>query len=301
MQDTPLAERILERFDRLPPQLQAAARFVLENPREVALLSTREQANRAGVSPAALTRLAQRLDLDGYETLRRLHAEALRTEAGGFSGRAEALVAGTESADDATFLAGFVAAMGEDVGQLGAARTAAALVRAADVIAGARRVHFLGLRASFAVAFAGAYVMGIAGVRAELVEAPGGTGIDRLRDLGPQDALLAVSVRPYARDVRRALAFARERGTTTLAITDDPVSPVARLADVVVPVRIDTPSFFHAMTPAFAAMEGLAALVARRRGAEAPAAARRAEAHLAAFGAYEPAEQARVAEDRRSR
>ncbi|MGJ3264535.1 MAG: MurR/RpiR family transcriptional regulator [Salinarimonas sp.] len=292
MRDTPLAELILERFDRLPPRLRAAARFVLAHPREVALLSTREQARRAGVSPAALTRLAQRLDLDGYDALRRLHAEALRAEAGGFAGRAEALVAGRESADDAGFLAGFVAAMGEDLAHLAEPRAAAAMARAADAVAGAREVHFLGVRASFAVAYAGAYVMGIAGVRAALVDAPGGTGIDRLRDLAPQDVLLVVSVRPYARAVRQALAFARERGATTLAITDDPVSPVARLADVVVPVRIETPSFFHAMTPAFAAMEALAALVARRRGADAPDAARRAEAHLAAFGAYEPPERA---------
>ncbi|GGK22500.1 MurR/RpiR family transcriptional regulator [Salinarimonas ramus] len=292
MRTSPVTDLIRARYDALPPQLKAAARFVLENPREVALLSTREQAARAGVSPAALTRLAQRLDLDGYDALRRIHAEALREPTSdGFAGRAEALVADRESADDARFVAGFVGAMGEDLASLAEPGSAEALAQAADAIVRARSLRCYGLRSSFAVAYAASYVMGIVGVRTELVDSPGGTGLDRLRDLSREDALLAVSVRPYARPVRQALAFARERGATTIAVTDDPVSPVARLADIVVRVRIETPSFFHAMTPAFSAVECLAALVARRMGAAAPEAAGRADAHLAAFGVYEPPER----------
>ncbi|WP_349367947.1 MurR/RpiR family transcriptional regulator [Salinarimonas sp.] len=293
MHDGPLASLLRERFDDLPPTLKAAARFVLNHPDEVALLSTREQARRAGVSPAALTRLAQRLDLAGHEELRRLYGEALRRPPAGIAGRAEELVGARETADDSGFVAGFLQAMGEDLAALSDSEASRALTRAADVLAGATRVKCLGLRSSFAVAYMAAYVMGLVGVRTELVDAPGGAGVDRLRDLEPADALLAVSVRPYTRTVRQALAFARERGAPVVAVTDDPLSPIARGADVVVPVRIETPSFFHAMTPAFATVECLAALVARRRGAAAPEAARRAEAHLTAFGVYERDERRR--------
>jgi DNA-binding MurR/RpiR family transcriptional regulator len=287
MRDGPLAPLVRERFDTLPPTLQAAARFVLAHPEEVALLSTREQARRAGVSPAALTRLAQRLDLAGYEELRRLHAEAMRRPPSGLAGRAAELVAAGASADDTAFIAGFLQAMGEDLAALSDGEAARALARAADTLAAATRVKCLGLRSSFAVAYMAAYVMGLVGVRTDLVDAPGGAGVDRLRDLEPGDALLAITVRPYTRTVRQALGFARARGAAVVAVTDDPLSAIAREADVVVPVRIETPSFFHAMTPAFATVECLAALVARRRGASAPEAARRAEAHLDAFDVYE--------------
>jgi DNA-binding MurR/RpiR family transcriptional regulator len=40
-------------FDRMPKQLQAAARWALDHPQDVALLTVREQAKRAGVVPAA--------------------------------------------------------------------------------------------------------------------------------------------------------------------------------------------------------------------------------------------------------
>jgi DNA-binding MurR/RpiR family transcriptional regulator len=69
-------------------------------------------------------------------------------------------------------------------------------------------------------------------------------------------------------------------------VTDSEMSPLARLADVSLIVRTETPSFFHTMAPAFAAVECLAALVAARRGPEALAALEASERQLAAFGTY---------------
>src|SRR3546814_11056269 len=85
-----LSDRLLAAFDGLSAQLQAAARFVLDHPREVALLSMREQARRAGVQAATMTRLAKAIGLDGYEALRQSYADALRGERGGFLGKAAA-------------------------------------------------------------------------------------------------------------------------------------------------------------------------------------------------------------------
>ncbi len=47
----PLNGRLQESFYLLSPQLQTAARFVLGHPQDVAILSMREQARRAGVPP----------------------------------------------------------------------------------------------------------------------------------------------------------------------------------------------------------------------------------------------------------
>src|SRR3546814_18585225 len=85
-----LSDRLLAAFYGLSAQLQAAARFVLDHPREVALLSMREQARRAGVQAATMTRLAKAIGLDGYEALRQSYADALPGERGGFLGNADA-------------------------------------------------------------------------------------------------------------------------------------------------------------------------------------------------------------------
>src|SRR5258705_11835550 len=84
----PLNASIVEAFDILPPQLQTAARYMLDRPDDVALLSMREQARRAGVPPATMTRLAKRLGLKGYDEVRALYAGGGRPGALGFAGKA---------------------------------------------------------------------------------------------------------------------------------------------------------------------------------------------------------------------
>jgi DNA-binding MurR/RpiR family transcriptional regulator len=70
--------RLWADFETLSPRLKEAARWVVDHPADVALLSTRQQARRAGVTPATLTRLGQRFGLAGYDGVRELHADAMR-------------------------------------------------------------------------------------------------------------------------------------------------------------------------------------------------------------------------------
>jgi len=55
MGDAALVGLLKSGFDGLSPQLQEAARWVIDHPADVALLTTREQARRAGVAPATMT------------------------------------------------------------------------------------------------------------------------------------------------------------------------------------------------------------------------------------------------------
>jgi DNA-binding MurR/RpiR family transcriptional regulator len=119
-----------------------------------------------------------------------------------------------------------------------------------------------------------------------LVDGPGGSGIDALRTIGDSDVLLAVSVRPYVRHTLDAAQYARRRGAHVVALTDSEVSPLAAIAADIILVRTETPSFFHTMAPAFAAVECLAALVAARRGPDALAALEASERQLEDFSIY---------------
>ncbi|MBO0757736.1 MAG: SIS domain-containing protein, partial [Bradyrhizobiaceae bacterium] len=58
------------------------------------------------------------------------------------------------------------------------------------------------------------------------------------------------------------------------------------LADETLIVGTETPSFFHSMTPAFAAVECLAALVAARQGPQTLKSLAHSEAQLSAFDTY---------------
>jgi DNA-binding MurR/RpiR family transcriptional regulator len=284
-----LASRITAGFAQLPPQLQAAARFVLDHPEDVALLSMREQARRAGVPPVTMTRLARQLGFADYATFRDLHARALRRPAAApaaFSARAGQMQRRQRSGGDAALVGEIGRTMARHLAAFGAGDGVAALQAAARLIGGARHVYFLGLRSCYAVAFQAAYVYGLFRDNGVLLDGPGDTGIDALRHSGRGDVLLAISVAPYTNAAVERVAYAAGRGVDIVAITDSAASPVALPAAACVLVPTDTPSFFHTVTPAFAAAETLIALVAARGGARALSAIRDAESQLGAFSAY---------------
>jgi DNA-binding MurR/RpiR family transcriptional regulator len=252
-----LTASLTESFEQLPQQLQAAARWVLDHPADVALLTTREQAKRAGLSPATLTRLAQRFGLKGYDELRAVHAAALRRRPEGFAGRAGELMHRHGEEGPGAIAQDMFAALAEHLKALREPQALARLEHAADLLSEAQTVFCFGLR-----------------------------GIDALRRIGPGDALFAVSVAPYTRLTVQAAEIATERGARVVALTDSALSPLASLADVTLLVRTETPSFFHTMTPAFAAVECLAALLTARKGAAALDAIARHEAALDAADTF---------------
>ncbi len=280
------ASRLKADFENLSPQLQEAARWVIDHPADVALLSLREQARRAGIAPATLTRLAQRLGLRGYDGVRKLYADAVRARPESYRGRAEELLVRRDSEGDSALVQDIFASLTQHLQNLSSPDVIKRFTAAADMIASADRVFCLGLRSSFAVAYIFHYVRSLFGSNSVLVDGSGGSGVDVLRTIGKADVLLAISVKPYVSHTIEAATFAKARGTRVVALTDSEISPLASIADEVIVVRTDTPSFFHTMAPAFAAVECVAALVAARRGRETLAALDESERQLAAFGTY---------------
>lgn len=278
--------RLRAGFDDLSPQLREAARWVIDHPTDVALLSTREQARRAGVTPATMTRLAQRLGLSGYDGVRKLYADAVRQRPDSYRGRAEELLARRDSEGDAALVQDIFASLTQHLTGLSSPDAVERFTAAANRIARADRVFCLGLRSAFSVAYIFHYVRSLFGSNSVLVDGSGGIGADMLRGIGKNDVLLAISVRRYVRQTVDAAKYAKDRHARIVAITDSELSPLVALADDAILVRTETPSFFHTMSPAFAAVECLAALVAARRGPAALAALEASEGQLAAFGTY---------------
>ncbi|MBX9907094.1 MAG: MurR/RpiR family transcriptional regulator [Beijerinckiaceae bacterium] len=287
MDQDDLSAALSAQFETLPAQLRAVARWVLDHPADVALLTTREQARRAGLAPATFTRLAQRLGLPGYDALRAIHAASLRRRPDDFSGRATELLHRHGDEGDGAIAQDMFAALGEHMRALREPDSIARLQRAAAMLADAERVFCLGLRSAFPAAYMIDFVRSLIGAKSVLADGAGGRGIDALRRIGPGDTLFVVSVAPYTSLTLQAAAYARKQGASIVALTDSEHSPLAALADAAVLVRTETPSFFHTMTPAFAAVECLAALMTARRGKPALDAIAASEAQLDAFDTYE--------------
>ena len=281
-----IEDRLLSAFDALPPQLQAAARWLLDHRDDVAFLSMREAARHAGVTPATMTRLAQRLGFDGFGDLRELFSDALRARAAPFRKRAEGLRARRDLDGDGALVTDTLAVVSGHLKTLCAPDAQAAIARAADIIQQCERAYWVGARSGFAPMHLGAYLLSLIGEKTRLLDQAGGVAFDALGDLSPADALVALSISPYTRSTVEAVAFAVERGAKVVAMTDSRAAPIARHASVTIMVPTETPSFLQTMTPAFLIVECLAALVAARRGQRAVDAIARAEMLLDRLGSY---------------
>jgi DNA-binding MurR/RpiR family transcriptional regulator len=286
MDHGPLAETIIKAFDQMSGQLQTAARFVLDRPRDVALLSMREQARQAGVQPATMTRLAQHLGLSGYEEIREAYAAAVRSGDAGFAGKAGVQVASQKLKGDKALAADMLASIGKQIERLAGDDGLDRIVAAAERLAAARRVYCLGLRSSHCAAWHLHYVLSLISEKSIQLDGMAATGADALANAGAADVLFVVGVLPYTRLTIELSEYAAERGVPIVAVTDSEVAPLAQIAQQAIVVPTDSPSFFHAMSPAFVIAEILGAIVAGRGGDAAVATLRHTDAHLAALDTH---------------
>lgn len=279
-------ERIIERFDDMSEQLQHAARYILDHPQEVALVSMRELARKAGVQPATMTRLAKFLDLDGYQDIRNHYAAEIRYQSEGFAARARAVsVSNAETADENLALS-VLQGLANQILRLCQTETLARLTDIADRMKNARRIYVLGLRSCHSVAWHFSYVLSLLGDRIVNLDGTANTAGDGLIWAQKSDLLLVISINPYVAQTLDLAAEAHRKGLQVVAITDSEVSPLVAISDQTVFCSTESRSFFHTLTPALAISEVLCALLARQDREGALEALQMADRHLQSINTY---------------
>lgn len=279
-----LSKALADGFPSLSPQLQRAARHVLDRPDDVALMSMRGLAQHAGVHPTTMVRLARRFDFTSFNDFRQPFQKRLRGHPSDFARRARDLQKRAGGTGDlvAAVMEKGLANLRQSFEINGPER----FQQVAERILAGKRVYVAGLRSCYPVAFYFHYVYRVFRDNAVLLHAQGGTFSDELRNFTAADVVLAVSFEPYSKETVAAVEFARARGGGAVAVTDSLVSPLARSADKVLLIENESPSFFHSVAPAMSAMEALVALMVAQGGAEALDAISESEAQLNQFDAY---------------
>jgi len=278
----PLSEKLIAGFDAMSVQFQLAARYIIDEPRDVALLSMRDQARLAGVMPATMTRLAKHLGLEGYDELRRIYAEALRSGHVGFAGKANAQAITQKRKGDDGLAREILLAQSAQIAYLAQSPELDAIVSTAKRLTSARRIFCIGLRSSHSIAWHLHYILSMIGDKSVMLDGVGGTGPDALARANRKDVLFVASLFPYTRATIDTAHCAHQNRIPIVAITDSEVAPLARVAGNVVLVDTKSPSFLHTTTPAFAVAEVLGALFAGQSSEAAREALQQFDVHIAA-------------------
>ncbi|MEH6627993.1 MAG: MurR/RpiR family transcriptional regulator [Motiliproteus sp.] len=261
-----LQQQLSQQYPQLSPQLKKAAGYLLESPVDFALQPIRKTAERAGVAPSTLMRLAKILGFDRYDELRQVFQRALQESPHNFSSRADSLqdLAGRSKQQ------GVVAEVGSctyaAIDQLFSKDMASKISSVAALINQSPKVHVLGLRDSFACAYHLAYVGGVAMSHLHLIRGQEGGLYTELAAINKGDLLVAFGFDPYTRETVEAVNIALDRGANLVSITDNLCSPLVPGAKVVLEVVTATPNFFPSIVAAITLIEALLAVCVAEGG-----------------------------------
>ncbi|MEX3099355.1 MULTISPECIES: MurR/RpiR family transcriptional regulator [unclassified Streptomyces] len=231
MPTTDVTTLIRTELPRLAGSLRKVGELILEDPAAVTHCSAAELGRRTGTSQATVTRFCRAIGLDSYQHLLiELAQERGRGEASDW-GTAE--IGPDITPDDS--LERVVQVVGS--ADLRAIQQTVdridldALERGAQALARARRIDVYGVGGSGAVAQEtetrlfriGCAVRGWTEVHGAATSAA---------LLTPADVAIGISHSGSTRETLEPFEMAKERGATTIALTTDPRSPLARAADV---------------------------------------------------------------------
>lgn len=282
-----LSQQISEMFPSLSPQLRQAARHVLDNPEDVALLSMRGLAGRAGVQPSTMVRLAKSFDFDSFQSFQEPFQRRLRGRPGGYLDRARDLQSrGSDVGEEAALLHELVSTDIDNLQSTFDVNGPDTMIRCAKMLSAAGRVFILGLRSCYPIAYAFHYSYRMFKTNGILLDGQGGAFSDNLRAVTPKDVVLAISFEPYSRGVVQAVSYARDQGAKIIAMTDSRVSPLAEQADETLLLTLASPSFFPSISSAISLVQCLLAIMVAEGGEGALDAIDRSEQQLENFNAY---------------
>lgn len=249
-----VAEKVNASLDNLSPTERRIARTLLADYPSIGLGTTASLARAANASAASVVRFCARLGLESFTELQdRLRAELTTRSTGPLARAEQEPVRGGR-------LSGFMAG-GDD-----RARLISQTFRQVPLSEVDRVVQLL-TKTSNTIVVIGGHYSGLIGRLAQLqlakvrpdvvfLDDPMGRDLAALSDLRRNDVLLAFDVRRYQDHLLRAAEVAKANSASVGLITDQWLSPIARIADVVLQADVDV-SFFDSQVGCLALVEAV--------------------------------------------
>ena len=270
----------------MTPELQKISGFLLESPNEIGVCSIRQLAAKAGVKPNTLVRLSRVLGMDSYESFREVFRADIRQGRETFPDRARWLQSLAQRGEMGALYAARAESAIDNIESLFASTDHHLIEAAARDIVAARRCFVLGVGVNNAIAHNFAYLAGMAIDGVHALPHGGTQPVDGIARAGASDILIAVTFRPYRREIVEAVDAARAQGVPVIAVSDSAASPIMVDAQHRFVVPTDTPQFFISTIALNAFFEVLIAFIIAEAGEDAVASVDAYHARRQALGIY---------------
>ncbi|ENZ5478804.1 hypothetical protein P805_00331 [Serratia marcescens BIDMC 44] len=226
---------ITQRYPQLSVRHQQAARYITQNPNTVALESINAVAAKCGMHPSVLVRFAQAFGYSGFKQMQSVFQTRLATAAPGYHERITALENDLRKNEQKGSL-GFLQSLAiRDIATLQELLnnvTERDLDATAGLLKEAETIYIAGQLRSEPIASLLRYLLTMLNRRVILLDPAGGLAPQMANNMRADDVLIAIAFRHYAQEVITIADHAHARAIPVVAMTDGPLSPLAKSATV---------------------------------------------------------------------
>ena len=137
---------------------------------------------------------------------------------------------------------------------------------AVNAIENAEHLYIVGMRSSAALASFMAFYMNFLVENVRLIHDTTANEVyEQIMHIGPGDVYVGISFPRYSSSSLKAMKFAKSRGATVVALTDNTNSPFAAVADVRLFAKSDMVSFVDSLVGPMSLINALIVAVAARK------------------------------------
>ena len=247
---------------RLSKGQRLIARFITENYDKAAFMTAGKLGRTVGVSESTVVRFATELGFDGYPGMRRAMQEMVRSRLTSV----QRIAVAKDMMDGADVMK---TVMTSDVEKLQSTLEEIdrdSFTAAVDAIAGAKHLYIVGMRSSASLASFMGFYMNLLVQDVRLVHDTTANEVyEQIMHIGPGDVYMGISYPRYSAGSLKAMQFAKGRGATVIALTDNDNSPFAPLADIKLYAKSDMVSFLDSLVAPMSVINALIVAVASRK------------------------------------
>lgn len=257
-------QHIAENMNQLSKSHKKIADYLLKNANVVPFFNVATLADKAGVSEATVVRFATTLGFTGYPALQHQMQNSIKEQLTTM----ERLKMSSQVYSDKE--KAIYAIFNDDMNNIKATMESLDIEsfhRAAQMLLTAKKIY---ISANRSTASLGIFLHYYLSIILENTEMLGSYEVlpEQLYELGEQDVVIGISFARYSSSTINTIAFAKERGASTVSITDNLLSPLVPHSDVTLTAASDMPSFIDSFTAPLSIINALIVYLGKEREKE---------------------------------
>ena len=238
------------------------ANYILESYDKAAFMTASRLGKTVSVSESTVVRFAAELGYDGYPSMQRSLQKMIRNRLTSV----QRIEVSNDRIGDQDLLSSVLQSDIEKIRLTLEEVDRQSLDRAVDAIVSARKIYIMGVRSSASLATFLSFYFNLIFDNVISVAANTASEVfETMLRVGAEDVVIGVSFPRYSSRTVQAMNFARDRGATTIAITDSEASPLAPISNYTLKARSDMASFVDSLVAPLSLVNALLVAVSRKK------------------------------------